>query len=80
MIFTVNSIDFRFLIIYVVIFGQAEDDECSLGRTAKPVVKAENNEVDPSKCLIFGPGLHPDGIVLPARYFFIYLANKNGRT
>jgi hypothetical protein len=33
-----------------------------------PIASIEN---DPSQCLITGPGIIPNRIVLPARYFFI---------
>ncbi|KAK7861819.1 hypothetical protein R5R35_000582 [Gryllus longicercus] len=37
-----------------------------------------NCEVDPQKCVVWGPGLHPERIVLPARYFFISTVDSNG--
>lgn len=33
--------------------------------------------VDPAECQIWGPGLHPDKIVMPARYFYIVAADKH---
>lgn len=34
--------------------------------------------VDPARCRVYGPGLRPDEIVLPARYFFIQTADSTG--
>ncbi|CAD7078874.1 unnamed protein product [Hermetia illucens] len=34
--------------------------------------------VDPSKSLVWGPGLKPDKIVLPARYIFIHAVDRDG--
>lgn len=34
--------------------------------------------VDVKKTLVWGPGLKPDSIVLPARYFFIHAVDESG--
>ncbi|XP_043197759.1 protein O-glucosyltransferase 2-like [Amphibalanus amphitrite] len=34
--------------------------------------------VDPARCRLTGPGLRPDEVVLPARYFFIQTVDKHG--
>lgn len=39
----------------------------------------ESRLVDAEKTLVWGPGLKPDEVVLPARYFFIHAVDKNGR-
>jgi hypothetical protein len=33
--------------------------------------------VDPAECQIWGPGLYPDQIVMPARYFYILAVDKH---
>jgi hypothetical protein len=33
-------------------------------------------DVDPAECYIWGPGLFPDQIVMPARYFYIQAVDK----
>ncbi|XP_067632235.1 protein O-glucosyltransferase 2-like [Eurosta solidaginis] len=38
----------------------------------------ESRIVDAEKTLVWGPGLKPDEVVLPARYFFIHAVDKNG--
>ena len=35
--------------------------------------------VDPAKTLVWGPGLKPDIITVPARYFFIQAVDHNGQ-
>lgn len=35
--------------------------------------------VNVQKTLVWGPGLKPDNIVLPARYFFIHAIDETGR-
>lgn len=35
--------------------------------------------VDPKKCKVWGPGLNPDKIVLPARYFFVEAFDKHAK-
>ena len=35
-------------------------------------------DVSPSKSLLWGPGLQPDIVVLPCRYFFIQLVDQGG--
>lgn len=42
-------------------------------------VQSELQIVDAEKTLLWGPGLEPDEVVLPARYFFIHAVDKNGR-
>ncbi|XP_055919879.1 protein O-glucosyltransferase 2-like [Eupeodes corollae] len=42
-------------------------------------VNSETPIVDPEKTLVWGPGLKPDQIVLPVRYFFIQAVDKNGK-
>ena len=37
---------------------------------------AKPHEIDPARCKIWGPGLTPDRIVMPARYFFIELVDS----
>ncbi|XP_030561243.1 protein O-glucosyltransferase 2-like [Drosophila novamexicana] len=39
----------------------------------------EDQSVDVKKTLVWGPGLKPDDIVLPARYFFIHAVDKTGK-
>lgn len=39
---------------------------------------AENNVVGPKESLIYGHGLKPDEVVLPARYFFIHASSPEG--
>ncbi|TDG44736.1 hypothetical protein AWZ03_008877 [Drosophila navojoa] len=39
----------------------------------------EEQIVDVRKTLVWGPGLKPDDIVLPARYFFIHAVDTNGK-
>ena len=34
--------------------------------------------VDPARCRLSGPGLRPDQLVLPARYFLIHTADTHG--
>ncbi|XP_068145591.1 protein O-glucosyltransferase 2-like [Drosophila tropicalis] len=36
-------------------------------------------EVDVKRTLVWGPGLQPDEIVLPARYFFIHAVDETGK-
>jgi hypothetical protein len=40
------------------------------------LVSGIDSEIDPAECLIWGPGLFPDKIVMPARYFFIQAVNR----
>jgi hypothetical protein len=35
-----------------------------------------DSEIDPAECQIWGPGLFPDQIVMPARYFYIQAVDK----
>lgn len=35
--------------------------------------------VDPSKTIVYGSGLNPDKVVLPARYFYIEAAREDGQ-
>ncbi len=77
---SVGTLQATYLLL-VVIFGN-----CLVGsdQTKKhPVVitKQFQNEklvVSPSKTQIWGPGLLPYEIVLPARYFYIQLVGANG--
>ncbi|XP_076232593.1 protein O-glucosyltransferase 2 isoform X2 [Calliopsis andreniformis] len=39
----------------------------------------ENVEIDPSKTIIWGPGLRPDKITMRARYIFLQLIDSEGR-
>ncbi|PSN36213.1 KDEL motif-containing protein 1 [Blattella germanica] len=34
-------------------------------------------KIDPTQCSVVGPGLYPDKIVMPARYFYIESVDKN---
>nr|CAD7441301.1 unnamed protein product [Timema bartmani] len=38
----------------------------------------EGFEVDPKKCIVWGPGLSPDNIVMPARYFYVQAVDTHG--
>lgn len=35
-------------------------------------------EINPGKCLVWGPGLNPD-VVLPVRYFYIQTVDSQGK-
>jgi len=35
------------------------------------LVSSIDSEIDPAECQIWGPGLFPDKIVMPARYFYV---------
>ncbi|XP_055386486.1 protein O-glucosyltransferase 2-like [Condylostylus longicornis] len=43
-----------------------------------PIIHCTTNFVDNAKTLVYGPGLKPDVITLPARYFFIHAVDKSG--
>lgn len=45
--------------------------------TALNVGFCQSIEIDPGKCLVWGPGLNPD-VVLPVRYFFIQTVDSQG--
>lgn len=40
------------------------------------LVSSIDSEIDPTECQIWGPGLFPDQIVMPARYFYIQAVNN----
>ncbi|XP_032590679.1 protein O-glucosyltransferase 2-like [Drosophila grimshawi] len=42
------------------------------------VTACEEQILDAKKTLVWGPGLKPDDIVLPARYFFIHAVDRSG--
>jgi len=42
-----------------------------------PIVSSKGSLVDPTECRIWGPGLFPDQIVMPARYFYIQAVDKH---
>jgi hypothetical protein len=41
------------------------------------LVSSKGSVVDPAECKIWGPGLYPDQIVMPARYFYIQAADRH---
>jgi hypothetical protein len=41
------------------------------------LVSSLDSEIDPAECQIWGPGLFPDQIVMPARYFYIQAVDNN---
>jgi hypothetical protein len=40
------------------------------------LVSSTDSDIDPAECRIWGPGLFPDKIVMPARYFYIQVVDK----
>jgi hypothetical protein len=40
------------------------------------LVSSIDSDIDPAECPIWGPGLFPDKIVMPARYFYIQAVDK----
>ena len=40
------------------------------------LVSSLGSDIDPAECQIWGPGLFPDQIVMPARYFYIQAVDK----
>ncbi|XP_056587247.1 protein O-glucosyltransferase 3 [Triplophysa dalaica] len=38
----------------------------------------KDTDIDPSKCVVWGPGLNPD-VVLPVRYFYIQTVDSHGQ-
>jgi hypothetical protein len=44
-----------------------------------PLVSSKDSVVDPEECQIWGPGLFPDQIVMPARYFYIQAVDEHKR-
>ncbi|XP_075165934.1 protein O-glucosyltransferase 2-like [Haematobia irritans] len=43
------------------------------------ICKASPKIVDPTKTTVYGSGLEPDKVVLPARYFYIHATGEDGR-
>jgi hypothetical protein len=41
------------------------------------LVSSKDSAVDPAECQVWGPGLYPDQIVMPARYFYIQAVDKH---
>lgn len=41
--------------------------------------KVKNVEINPSKTIIWGPGLKPDKITMRARYIFLQLTDLQGK-
>jgi hypothetical protein len=41
------------------------------------LVSCEGSVVDPAESQIWGPGLYPDQIVMPARYFYIQALDRH---
>ncbi|KAE8746961.1 hypothetical protein FOCC_FOCC006381 [Frankliniella occidentalis] len=50
---------------------------CSISLLTLLLGYVSSTDVDPSLSRAWGPGLHPESIVLPARYFFIQAVDKN---
>lgn len=42
-----------------------------------PLSYSKGSVVDPAECQIWGPGLFPDRIVMPARYFYIQAVDEH---
>lgn len=40
------------------------------------LVSSIDSEIDPAECQIWGPGLFPDQVVMPARYFYIQAVDR----
>lgn len=38
----------------------------------------KDTDIDPVKCVVWGPGLNPD-VVLPVRYFYIQTVDSHGQ-
>lgn len=45
--------------------------------TALNVGFCQSTDINPGKCLVWGPGLNPD-VVLPVRYFYIQTVDSRG--
>lgn len=41
--------------------------------------KADDASIDPSKTIVWGPGLKPAEVTMRARYFFLQLVDADGR-
>jgi hypothetical protein len=41
------------------------------------LVSSEGSVVDPAESQVWGPGLYPDQIVMPARYFYIQALDRH---
>ena len=77
------SFIFLFLIGNVLVLSQeiskdAGGDEDLPVRVLVNLAPNEKPTISPSNCKIWGPGLLPHEIVLPARYFYVQLVGPEG--
>lgn len=63
---------FRFLIVFGACF------ECAVCDSSRDAPKVSIKSVDVRRTQVWGPGLRPDTIVLPVRYFFIQAHDGHG--
>jgi len=70
------------ILITFIIPCKTTDDVLILNNSTNVLFQDGNDDtlVSPSETLIWGPGLSPHKIILPARYFFIQLKGKDGKT
>lgn len=43
-----------------------------------PILAGQETALNLENSIVWGPGLNPEHIVMPARYFFIHAVNSNG--